>query len=88
MAYSIFLMLLSGDGELSPGPRRPSDESFSICHSAYNYSKLFLLKAYIVFHKFDIVCLSETHLVSSVALGEANLEIPGYKLVRSDHPSQ
>ena len=48
------------------------DVILTICHcnlnsvSAYSYSKLFLLKAYIAFHKFDIMCLSETYLDSNL----------------------
>ena len=55
--------------------------------SAYNYTKLSSLKAFIAVHKFDIICLSETYLDSSVAPDDDNLEISGYSLVRSDHPS-
>ena len=33
-------------------------------------------------HKFDIICLSETHLDPSVPLHDVNLEIQGYELVR------
>ena len=51
------------------------------------YFKLFLLKAYISVHKFDIICLSETYLDSSVLLDDDNLVIPGYNSVCSDHPS-
>ena len=80
------LILLSGDVEINLGPRRNSGEFFSICHwnlnsvSAYNYTKLSSLKAFIAVHKFDIICLSET-------ISDDNLEISGYGLVRSDHPS-
>ena len=69
----IFLILLSGDVEINQVPRRNTDETFSICHwnlnslLAYNYNKLFLLKAYIAVHKFDVICLSETYLDSTVA---------------------
>ena len=37
--------------------------------------------------KFDIVCISETYLDSSTAYDDGNLEIAGYNLIRSDHPS-
>ena len=36
---------------------------------------------------FDIICLSETYLDSSILHNDSNLEIPGYNLVPSDHPS-
>ena len=45
--YKIFFILLSGDAEINPGPRRNTDETFSVFHwnlnslLAYNYNKLF-----------------------------------------------
>ena len=48
---------------------------------------MFLLKAYIAIHKFDIICLSETYLDSSTTSDDDNLAISGYNLIRSDHPS-
>ena len=91
--YKIFLILLSGDVEINPRQRRNTDETFSICHwnlnslLAHNYNKLFLLRAYVAVHKFDVICLSETYLDSTVASDDENLEITGYNLVRSDHPA-
>ena len=35
----------------------------------------------------DIICLSETYLDSTIQSDNGNLEIPGYNLVRFDHPS-
>ena len=64
--YKILLIFLSGDVEINPGPRRSTDETFSICHwnlnsvLAYNCNKLFLLRACIAVRKFDVICLSET----------------------------
>ena len=89
----IFLILLSGDVEINPVPRRRTHETFSICHwnlnslFAYNYNKLFLLAAYIAVHKFDIICSSETYLDCTVVSDDEYLEITGYNLVRSDHPA-
>ena len=86
------LLLLCGDVEVNPGPRYNDKASFSICHwnlnslISHNYAKVFLLKAYLAIYKFDIICLSETYLDSSISVDE-NLEIEGYQLVRSDHPS-
>ena len=92
--YKIFLILLSVDVEINQGPRRSTDETFSVCHwnlnslLAYNYQKLlFLLKAYIAVHKFDVICLSETYLDSTIASDDENFELTGYKLVRSNHPA-
>ena len=82
----------SGDIEKNPGPKTKSCQSFSICHwnlnsiSAHNFSKLSLLQAYNAVHKYDIICLSETYLNSSIPYDDDNLEIPGYNLIRADHP--
>ena len=44
-------------------------------------------KSYNSLHKFDIICLFETYLDSNTPLHDGNLEISGYTLVCSDHPS-
>ena len=51
------------------------------------FTKVSLLSAYISFHKFYIICLSETCLNSEIPYDDENLEIPGCNLVREDHPS-
>ena len=87
------LMILSGNVEVNPGPKNSISECLSICHCnlnsilTHNYFKLFLLKAHMSVHKFDIICLSETYLDSTVPLDDENLVISGYNLIRSDHPS-
>ena len=48
---------------------------------------MFFLRAYIAVYKFDVICLSETYLDSTVASSDENLQISGYNLVRSDHPA-
>ena len=48
---------------------------------------MFLLKACIAFHKFDIICISDTYLDCSTPCDDSDLEISGYTLVCSDHPS-
>ena len=84
---------MSGDIEMNPGPKPCSCNKFSICHwnlnsiSAHNFIKLSLLRAYISFHNFDILCLSETYFDSTISSNDSNLIIPGYELYRADHPS-
>ena len=56
-----------------------------IC-SAHNFLKLSLLRAYITVHNFDVICLAETYLDSSILHDDDNLQIPGYNLYRKDHP--
>ena len=78
--------------EINPGPKRTPKVSLSICHlnlnsiSAHNYVKLSLLRAYLAFHNFDIICLSEIYLNSSNSPDDETSEISGYNLVHSDHP--
>lgn len=77
LAIRVFFILLYVEVEPNPG----STGNFSV--SAYNYSK-FSSKG---IQKFDIICLSETYPDFTVALGDDNSEISGYKLVQSDQPS-
>ena len=55
--------------------------------SAHNYSKISLLTAYISIHDFDIICISETYLTSTIDINDENLKIPGYNMYHADHPS-
>ena len=45
------------------------------------------MQAYIADQNFDIVCLSETFLNSSIQNDDNKLKIDGYNLIRRDHPS-
>ena len=91
---SLTITRLSGDIEENPGPKRNSNQSFSICCywnlnsiTAHNYLKISLLRDYISLHNFDVVSISETYLDSTTALNNENLEIAGYNLLGADHPS-
>ena len=87
------LLMLCGDIKSNPGPRPNSGQSFSICHwnlnsiTAHNFSKMSLLRAYNVMHNYDIICLSETYLNHDTLSDSDNLKIPGYELIKVDHPS-
>ena len=90
--HHIWLYLItfnwSGHIEKNPEPQPNSYQSFSICHwnlnsiSVHNFSKLSFLREYIIVHKFDVVCLSETYLDSSILHDDNNLRIPGCNLHR------
>ena len=86
-------ILLSGDIKTNPGPTPSPVQCFSICHwnlssiTADNFAKLSLLTAYNLVHSFNIICLSETYLNSETPPNDTRLELPGYNLLRSDHPS-
>ena len=92
LTHHIWLYLIifnrSGDTEKNPGLKANSYQSFywnlnSI--SAHNFLKLSLLRAYITVHKFDVICISETYLDSSILHDDDNLQIPDYNLYREDH---
>ena len=54
---------------------------------AHNFQKLELLQGYISSNKADILCLSETFLNSDISCDNNNLQLPGFDLIRADHPS-
>ena len=89
--FCFILTKQSGDIEQNPGPKPSSYQCFSSCHwnlnsiSVHNFIKLSLLRAYITIHKFDVVCLPETSLNTSISNDADSLEVPGYNLFRADH---
>ena len=62
-------MILSDDVEVNPGHKNSVSECLSICHwnlnsiSAHDYSKLFLLKAYIYLFTNLILFISQKHIL-------------------------
>ena len=84
--YFALRLLQHGDIELNPGPKY-----FSICHwnlnslTAHNYLKVSQLQAFHLVYKF--LCISETHLDSSVSKDDNALSIEGYSIIRTDHLS-
>ena len=55
--------------------------------TAHNFEKINLLKAYNTINKFDVICLSESYLDSSIASDNDDLNIKRYNLYRADHPN-
>ena len=84
-------ILLCGDVETNPGPKTIS--TLKIFHwnlnslQAHDFIKLSSLKAFNTIHKYDVICISETFLDSTMSSDDSALEFNGYKLVRSDHPN-
>ena len=66
---------------------------FFFCHwnlnglAAHNFSKVPLLQAIPVSKNYDIICLSETFLDTSIDSSNERITIEGYNLLRGDHPS-
>ena len=84
------LLLLSGDIEKNPGPK--SNTNLKVCHwnlnslQSHNFAKVSSLKTYNALYKYDIICLSETFLDSSISSNDPSLLLDGYTLIRADHP--
>ena len=85
------LLLRSGDVETKPSPKKSSVIKFSHWNlkglAAHDFLKVSLIEAFITTHNFDIICLSETFLDSTVSQDDENIMINGYSLLRADHPS-
>ena len=68
-ALIIMLLLTHGDIETNPGPKGRTSNYFSCfrwnVNSIMAHNKLSLLSACNTFHKFDVVCISETYLDKS-----------------------
>ena len=89
--FKHLLLLLSGDIETNPCPKRSSNIKF--CHwnlnglAAHDFIKVPLVEAFITSNNFDLVCLSETFLDSTIPNDDVNMQINGYSLLRADHPN-
>ena len=45
------------------------------------------MEAFITSNNFDLVCLSESYLDSTIPNDDINIQINGYSLLRADHPN-
>ena len=72
---------------------RSKYSSLTFCHwnlnglTAHDSIEILLLQAYVTLHNYDIICLSETFLNSSIDSSDTSILIDGYSLIRSDHPN-
>ena len=68
--FFCILLLTHGDIEANPGPTKKTSNYFSCCHWNVNsilaHNKMSLLTAYNIVQKFEIICISETYLDSTV----------------------
>ena len=55
--------------------------------ATHNFAKVALLEAYLSVQRFNIFCIYETYFNSSITEYDDNLQIHGYNLIRSGHPS-
>ena len=86
--FVLILLLKHGDIEINSEPKKKLAKCFSCCHWNVNsilaHNKLSLLPAYNSSLHYDLICLTETYLDSTVYIN--NLSVNGYNLLRADHP--
>ena len=86
------LLILCGDVEQNPGPEKEKS-LITFCHwnlnglMTHNFIKVSLLQTLAATNVYDIICLTETFLGSSVENDDDRIFIPGYNLLRDDNPS-
>ena len=86
------LLILCGDVEQNPGPEKEKSH-ITFCHwnlnglMVHNFIKVSLLQTLTVKNDYDIICLTETFLDSSVENDDDPISIPGYNLLPPDHRS-
>ena len=84
------LLICCGDIEKNPGPKY---SSLKLCHwnlsglTAHDSIKISLFQTYIIQNNYDIICLSETFLNSSIQTNDDRISIDVYNLIRADHSS-
>ena len=87
------LIIISGDIHPNPGPSNDNSKTLSICHWNLNslwvdsFAKLNHIAAFLTVKKFDIFCVSESFLDSSISDDDPRLAIQGYTLLRKDFPA-
>ena len=55
--------------------------------AAHDFIKVPLIKAFITTSNFDIVCLSEMFLDSTIPDDDVNIQVNGYSLLKANHPN-
>ena len=86
----MLILLTCDDIESNPEPRRrDSCYNFSVFYwnlnsmAAHNFEKINFLEAYNIINKYDVICLSESYLDSSIASNNDDFYIKS--LYRADH---
>ena len=85
--FVMLILFICSDIESNSGPRKCNFcYNFSVCHwnlnsmTAQNFEKINLFEGYNTINKFDVICLSESYLDSSIASDNDDLNIKGYNL--------
>ena len=72
LPFLSILIMLCSNVEISPGAKTISQQGFSVSQwnlnsiFVHNFAKIFLFKEHVAIHNFDIICLSEAYLDSSI----------------------
>ena len=77
------LLLLHGDIEFNPGPKKKITDLLFVMSLECLVA---LLPAYYSVYRYDIICISESFLDSTISDDDNNLHMDGYNLIRADHP--
>ena len=89
--WNKILLIQSGDVELNPNLKKPSLLPFFHWSlnkiAARDFVKISFIQSHALFYNIDIIFLSETFLDLSIETNNPKLNIPGYTLLWSDHPS-
>ena len=92
--FFVLLLLCHGDVESNSGSKKSGNcQPLKFCDwnlnsiLSENCFKISLLKSFNALYNYDFICLSETFLSLSVSSTLDSLNIDGYNLCRSDHPS-
>ena len=70
---------MCGDIEENPGPKTKPSDNLSVCHwnvnsiLSHDFQRIALLDSFVVMHKFDIICISETFLNNTYEDSDLNL---------------
>ena len=84
------IVILHDDIESNPGPKKKEQIYFSLCHWNMNSlvadKKISLLAAYNSIYRYDIICISESFLDSTISDDDNIFHMEGYNLIRADHP--
>ena len=87
----LFPLQVFNNVQLNPGPKKSSSLTFFHWNlngiAAPDFAKISLIQSHALSYNIDIIFLSKAFLDSSIEANNPKLNIPGYNLLRSDHPS-
>ena len=92
-AFVFLILLMDGDIESNPGlkTKTKNQNVFSCCHWNVNsllaHNKLSVQETYNIAHKYDVLCMSQLYLDSTVPLDDNSVSLNGHNLTCADHPA-